>query len=347
VYPLHPWIELRHYGRTGADGGVDIYAREAQEDGAQREWLIQCKRYKRASKADLRKIVTDALDRETKPPDVLLVILACDVSRASHEEYVEFAARRGIGTPLLWSSSIIEARLHCERRDLLFSFFGISNMAEARLRESTVTRGLGMMRRLHSELLKRPSEVDWPEAMKRPSIKFSIPSLIIHSVDDTSYPNSNPNETGISGWFRLQIWDFYHNGLELLADSRRAVINNEGNWALLEDSQEFDSSAFQEIRVYHLLRIPYRNIVDVDALGDEFYQEPHLYCRFCEGGEPYEGSKYVLAESDHPYTLEEDMRFELKPVEAVYQQDPTGGSHGYLTHAQCSFPRLILSVRHT
>jgi hypothetical protein len=52
-------------------------------------------------------------------------------------------------------------------------------------------------------------------------------------------------------------------------------------------------------------------------LGDEYYQEPHLYCRFCEGGEPYEGSKYVLAESDHPYTLEEDMRFELKPVEAV------------------------------
>src|SRR4051812_31319805 len=54
VYPLHPWIDIRHYGRSGGDGGVDILAEEGLEDGKNRQWYVQCRRYKTASKSTLR-----------------------------------------------------------------------------------------------------------------------------------------------------------------------------------------------------------------------------------------------------------------------------------------------------
>lgn len=317
VYPLHPWVELRHYGRTGSDEGVDIYSREILEDNSQREWFIQCKRYKKATAATLKKTVTDALDRTSKPPNVLLVVLACDVTKEAHENYIKYASEKGVGTPLLWTSSIIEAQLHCERRDLLFSFFGISEVAEARQRESAVTRNLAMKRKLHSELLKDPSKVDQRELIRTPQARFITSSAIIHSIDDSSYPRIGSDETGISGWFKLQIWDFYFNGLEFLARACRAIIDTDGNWSVIEHRHEFDKASFQEIRAYYLLRIPYRNIVEIDMLGDEYFGEPHLYCRFSEGGEPYEGSRYVMAEADYPFTLEDEKRFELTSPQDV------------------------------
>jgi hypothetical protein len=315
IYPLHPWIELRHYGRTGSDEGVDIYSREILEDNSQREWFIQCKRYKKATANTLKKTVTDALDRMSKPPDVLLVVLACDVSKKAQESYITYASDKGVGTPLLWTSSIIEAQLHCERRDLLFSFFGISEVAEARQRESVVTRNLAMKRRLHSALLKEASEVDTRDIIRKPQARFNTSTVIIHSIDDSLYPSMDSCETGISGWFKLQVWDFYFNGLEFLARVCRAIIDSDGNWTVIEHRQEFDEATFHEIRVYHLLRLPYRNIVEIDMLGDEYFGVPHLYCRFSEGGEPYEGARYVMAETDCHYTLEDEKRFVLRSPE--------------------------------
>src|ERR1700677_3188777 len=78
VHPLHPWVELRHPGRQGADAGVDIFAKERVEDGVERVWLIQCRRSSRAAQKVLKKAVDDALAKVQSPPDVLLVVVACN-----------------------------------------------------------------------------------------------------------------------------------------------------------------------------------------------------------------------------------------------------------------------------
>lgn len=39
IYPLHPWLDIRHYGRQGGDAGVDIYAKEQLENGVD-TWVI-------------------------------------------------------------------------------------------------------------------------------------------------------------------------------------------------------------------------------------------------------------------------------------------------------------------
>ena len=280
IYPLHPWTDIRHYGRTGTDGGVDIYAKEQLESGETRNWFIQCKRYKKAAKATLEKTIREALSKAGKPPEVLLVVVSCDVSRSAHEAYVTYATSKGVATPLLWTASVLEARLHAERRDLLFTYFGISEAAEARYREATVTRSISIKKRLYKELRKPAKDVDWEKARKDPPEKFNISEAIIHSIDDTTYPDVDVKSTGISGWFKLEIWDFYHNGIEFVVRVEYAVVDKDRCWALIEHDQKYDENIYRKIKLFRLLRIPFRNIVDFDTIGDEYYPHPHIKQHF-------------------------------------------------------------------
>lgn len=311
IYGLHPWLDIRHYGRSGSENGVDIYARERLEDGAEREWLVQCRRYKKATKATFKKAVDDALAQAQKAPDVLLVVVACDVSRTAHESYDTYASKRGIATPLLWTASVIEARLHAERRDLLFTYFGISEAREARYRVATISRNIAIKKRLRKELLKDPSEVDPQKVLKRPHEKFRVSDVIIHSVDDESYPDADVNGTGISGWFALEIWDFYHNGLEFIFEIEYGVVDDSGRWSIIDHDETYDQSKYGRIKLLNLARIPYRNIVDFDALGDEYYAAPHIYCRFANGGTPYEGFRRVLEDDNYPRPMDPDLQFDI------------------------------------
>lgn len=304
---------MRHYGRSGDDGGVDILAKERVEDGVERVWFVQCRRYSRASQAVLARAISDALAKAGSPPDVLLVVVACDVSRKAHEAYVQQAAAKGVGTPLLWTASVLEARLHNERRDLLFSYFGISQAHNARGREASISRNISLKRRLMRDLLADFKTIDFEKARKRPPLRFKCSEVIVHSIDDATYPNVDDKPTGISGWFKLELWNFYHNGLEFVIWVDLGVRDADGYWAVLEHGQAFDSERFTEIRMFRLARIPYRNIVDYDIEGDEYYPQPHLYCRFADGGQPYEGFRHVLISDEYPWPMEPELQLDLRP----------------------------------
>ena len=311
IFPLHPWIDIRHYGRLGGDGGVDIYARERIEDGAERDWYVQCRRHKSTTKAKLTKAVNDALSKANKPPDVLLVVVACDVRRSSHEAYIKYASNKGIKTPLLWTASILEAKLHAERRDLLFTYFGISEATEARHREATISRNISLKKRLRKELLKHPKEIDWKKARQNPPHKFQSSEVIIHSVDDTTYPDVDFKETGISSWFKLEIWDFYHNGLEFIVGIDYGIVDSEERWSIIEYNGSYDKTKYKKIKMFVVARIPYQNIVDYDTIGDEYYPQPHIYCRFANGGSPYEGFRRVLISGDYPCPMDPRQQFDI------------------------------------
>ena len=64
--------------------------------------------------------------------------------------------------------------------------------------------------------------------------------------------------------------------------------------------------------MFQLARIPYRNIVDVDMIGDEYYPQPHIYCRFADGGAPYEGFRYVLINDEFPWPMDPALQFKFK-----------------------------------
>jgi len=153
--------------------------------------------------------------------------------------------------------------------------------------------------------------VDWEKAQRRPYEKFEHSEVIVHSIDDSTYPDGNDEETGISGWFKLEIWDFYHNGLEFIIGGNYGVMDAEGRWSLIKYNQSFDETKYKLIEMICLARIPFRNIVDVDLIGDEYYPQPHIYCRFADGGEPYEGFRYVLNSDEYPWPMEPDRQFDI------------------------------------
>lgn len=311
VYPMVPWSDIRHYGRSGSDGGMDIYAKERLEDGAERDWIVQCRRYSSATRRTVMQAVDDAVATATTPPHVLVLALACDVSRVAHEAFLDHATAKGVETPLIWTASVLEARLYAERPDLLFAYFGISTAARARSRESMVTRNIAMKKRLRRELIKDRAEIDGQKARHRPYEKFRSLRMLIHSVDDTTYPNVETSRTRRSGWFRLEVWDFYFNGLEFIVAAEPGILHEDGRWAIRDFEQAYDEASFSKITVLTLGQIPYSAIVDVDLDGDEFYGCPHVYCRFAHGGWPYEGFAYVRGDGDYPWPLEAGKRFEL------------------------------------
>ncbi len=309
---MRPWIDIRHYGRLGSDGGVDIFAIERVEENTNRAWYIQCRRYLAAHQSTLKQAVDDSLEKAEVIPEVLLVVVACDVTRAAHEAFDKYAKGKGIATPFLWTASVLEARLYAERKDLLFSYFDISAVREARQREASITRNLAIKRRLKTELLKIPKEVDWKKVTGHPYEKFAHSEAIIHSIDDNSYPDVDSQKPGIGGWFKLEVWDFYFNGIAFILRVEEGIQNCEGQWSIIDYGQEFDNKKYRKIKLYRLGRIPFRNIVEVDSTGDECYPQPHIYCRFADGGQPYEDFQYVYAEG-YPYPLEPNLQFTLEP----------------------------------
>jgi hypothetical protein len=60
-----------------------------------------------------------------------------------------------------------------------------------------------------------------------------------------------------------------------------------------------------------------RNIRHYDLRGDEYYNEPHLYCEFADNGEPYESRGYALLAKNYDWPLNPERQ--LKDI-------PGGGS---------------------
>lgn len=312
LYPLRQWVEIQHYGRLGGDDGVDVFAQEQLEDESIRTWYAQCRRYKSATKATLQKAVDDALANASTAPDVLLVVLACDVRRTTHEEYRKYALSKGVAEPMLWTASILESRLYAERQDLLFSYFGVSATQSSRSQEAFIRRNLSMKRRVTKELLKeKPSPQD---LMGAPWRKFEYSEAIIHSIEDTSYPRVDDQAVGISGWFKSEFCDLYHNGIEFMMRVQVAVVDSTGRWAIVPYGKTVQSPGLTEFRAYLVGRIPYRNIVDIDTRGDEYYPGPHIYCRFADLGEPWEGFvyRYVTQGDEYPQHLDADKQVDYE-----------------------------------
>lgn len=321
IYPLHPWEDIRHYGRQGSDEGVDIFAIENLEDGSQRRWIVQCKRYSKASKSHLTKAVDKALTDSSQAPEVFLIVISCDVSRAAHEGYENHAADKGIETPLIWTQSVLEAKLYSDRQDLLFTYFDVSQAPESRKRERRIKRNLAMKRRVRAELLT--GSVEPQDVTKQPNKRFCSTEAIIHSIDDTEYPwTSDTPEGRISGWFKLEFWDTYFNGISFILGIRYVIISANGAWAIVSHGQEINEGRLVKKKAWHIGQIPYRNIVEIDRHGDEYYPFPHIYCRFANAGEPYENHLYRLIDQDH-FTLnsEDQTTFEDLASDLPRQQD--------------------------
>lgn len=319
VTRMENWKELIHPGRMGSDGGIDIIAFKEENDQV-KKWYIQCKRYIKITKLDLKEIIEKVT---VMPPfaDKLLLIVACDISMTLIQYFKDYSKEKGINESEVWTASIIESKLYNVHKDLLFVYFGIS-FANRKLTNVARTKHyLRMEKRVYKELIDYKFIND-PKNRKQilydPSSRFISSEVFIRSIDDTSYPeNDQTSSSLISSWFRTYFYDTYFNGIEFWLDavcSTLVIIDKDGKWEPLDDNGDMrkKNPFYQVILAKQIGRIPYFNIIDFKTDGDEFSSVPHLFCQYDDYGSPFE-EIYFKSHGDpskqiSDYLLDKKMR---------------------------------------
>jgi hypothetical protein len=179
--------------------------------------------------------------------------------------------------------------------------------------EKQVKRDLKLRDKMHKDFLKSIEERRLLKPPQRPYSKFAHSEAIIRDVDDKLYPEIDSTRRP-SGWFKVELYDFYHNGLLVIVWLSRGVIDKKGRWAIIEHKALFDTTQFQEIKIWHLGKIPWRNIRLYDLDGDEYYNMPHIWCTFANGQGPYEGIQFALLGENHDWPLDDKKRIRQEDV---------------------------------
>jgi len=148
--------------------------------------------------------------------------------------------------------------------------------------------------------------------------KFAEGEFIVHRLDDTAYPKCDDGP-GISGWFKLEVFDFYFNGIEGILNIEYVLVSEfTKSWSPLPEDRVKESfpDGFWPVKVFKTGKIPWRNIRHYDLDGDEYYRSPHLYCLYSDNGMPYEGFEcYQISENDsYHFPLPSDAHVELEKL---------------------------------
>lgn len=179
-------------------------------------------------------------------------------------------------------------------------------------RERQVKRDLKTRRDLERAMLK-PFDPRNPN--RKPPEAFVTSKIIVRSLDDTTYGKPGPDPPGTSSWYRTEPYSFYHGGLMVIVWLNQGIIDDAGRWALIkynEDLKGLNLDGFRSVQVWVLGKIPWRNIRAYDFKGDEYYNEPHLYCAFADDGTPYEGYAYYLDGDTYDWPLDPNKEIRLE-----------------------------------
>jgi hypothetical protein len=88
---------------------------------------------------------------------------------------------------------------------------------------------------------------------------------------------------GISPWFRAGLVGTYHRGI-YAGLSWGTLTKDHEHWRYTNRA----AGEKGDVKVLLIGSIPYENIDNVDWNGDEYYNDPHVYCFFSYKKEPYE-----------------------------------------------------------
>jgi hypothetical protein len=199
--------------------------------------------------------------------------------------------------------------------------------------EQEVKRNLRFRNQMQHDFLKTWKEVTEERdrrgtsgpGVERPRHKFRHSEVIVHRLDNDIYPDIDESP-GISSWFKLELFDFYHNGIKVILGIESGAIEDgfgfPGNmhWAKTSYKADIDDTQFKAINIWHLGLIPFRNIRTYDLAGDEYYNFPHLYCEFSVNGMPYERFEYAVVGKDGEYDW--PLKEELRLIEAAVLKRP-------------------------
>ena len=122
--------------------------------------------------------------------------------------------------------------------------------------------------------------------------------MILRAFDGTQYPHSNEaDEHGEYSWFRAEIKNLYHQGMEFTLGGERIKVYDDNTWDFGEI--EIDDN-YREVKVTRVGQINFSDIVDYDINGDEHYICPHIFCKFKYKGLPFENVYFYSIDENAP-----------------------------------------------
>jgi hypothetical protein len=145
---------------------------------------------------------------------------------------------------------------------------------------------------------------------------------IIRDVDrPDEYPHLPEDASGISPFFKVEIKDFYHRGIEVFMNVQAIKYDEAlGRWRYAEPYNETGA-----INALVVGRIPFDVVRNVEWRGDEYDNIPHIYCEFSSPrGEPYEEILFYKREGskDHEYYLKVASLQEVEEATTRRQSNP-------------------------
>ncbi len=177
------------------------------------------------------------------------------------------------------------------------------NVEKPRQRQSVKESGAKILK--HRLSMKKKIERDFVEPKTGPydsrnrRERILGNEMILHDVEDSLYPEFD--DRAPSGWMKLEMFDLYFGGIEVILDGTEGIIDANGNWSTIEYGIEFDKSLFREITIWAIARLPYDCIVDYDMDTDDYYHGPHVYCHYWNNGSPWESFRFVYTDDKHTF----------------------------------------------
>ncbi|KPL05372.1 MAG: hypothetical protein AMJ73_01085 [candidate division Zixibacteria bacterium SM1_73] len=198
----------------------------------------------------------------------------------------------------------------------------------------TILTGLFLAFRWILHKLKKPSsskKIEHRAKLKKEFLR-NLPKADKHGVRGEaiirdlkrldSYPDLDNKNKGISPWFKVELKDLYHRGLEAFISFPQELImeGKSGKWRFAKSDDKKN-----KVLAYPVGRIPFDCIEEIDWEGDEYYPIPHIYCQFeMQGGQPYEeivfysemhGSDYLFEISGfRPWDKRKKKHFEFLKI---------------------------------
>lgn len=285
--------EIKSHGIEGSDDGVDILC---VEKSSKLKNFIQCKRYKKLSSSDLKEIV-DRIVKKNKNDfhgNIITIVTSCNIRREALDGFEEYALEKGFLKAVFIGQVDLDSLLHLEKYERVKArFFGSEDSKELRARKKLQDIKVGrqlVKTKLMRPILENPTHEQIMRLLDDPTLKFKEPEVLVRSIYDDVYPDSNEDGEP-SSWFKSFLNDTYNDGIQLNIlcwTYETIVINPIGEWMLLKDFEKisYEGETLQ-LKVNIIGRIPFYNIVEIDEDGDNYYPFPHLHCIFTKENGPY------------------------------------------------------------
>ena len=315
TYDFKPWRRLEATGRSGSDDGFDargfemvvgedVESSDEESDRgveADRLWLIQCKREKTITPAKLRAYLGEFKLGRDESLHGLVFTAACDFSKRARDDFRVFCDATGIKEWHLWGKGELEDFLYLPKNDaLLFAYFGISLTIRRRALRTELRARLAVKRKANRMLEE-----------------FIGREVLIRAPDATVYPHSADavNFDRQPSWFLATYKGLAHSGLlfilrrhfAFLNDARdgwdAAFVLNDGKprddpWARDEEDFQLRGEIWREWGEFakpnqawfelHAV-VPFESVVEIDDIGDDYFEGPHVYATFAGDAGPFSG----------------------------------------------------------